>query len=166
MNLILYFSAEKGKMAKIAKDLTECLREQEHSHSQEVAVVEIKPEIPYSSADLRYINPLVHCNKEKLLNNDIPLSSETKKQLNNLDWNSYDTIYLGFPIWYGSAPNIEKSFCKPLDWTGKKVHIFATSMTSWICKTAEKLKPFLKCYGNIAEIVSATRVMTVKEMSI
>lgn len=64
MNLILYFSAEKGKTAKIAKDLADCLRGQEHS--QEVAVIKIK--IPYSPANLHDINPLARCKKEKLLN--------------------------------------------------------------------------------------------------
>ena len=53
----------------------------------------------------------------------------------------------------GDDMNIINTFCKGLDWTGKKVHIFATSMTSGIGKTAEKLKPFL----NGAEIVDAVK---------
>ena len=146
MKLILYFSAEKGKTAKVAQDFAK--------KQQDIAVVEIKPEVPYTPADLRYINPLSRCNKEKLMKKDVPISSETKAQLT--DWEKYDVVYLGFPIWYGSAPNIINTFCKELDWTGKKVHIFATSMTSGIGKTAEKLKPFL----NGAEIVEAKRVKT------
>ena len=146
MKLILYFSAEKGKTAKIAQDFAK--------KQQEVTVLEIKPEVPYTSADLRYINPLARCNKEKLMKKDVP--SETKVP----DWENYDVVYLGFPIWYGGAPNIINTFCKGLDWTGKKVHIFATSMTSGIGKTAEKLKPFL----NGAEIVDAKRVKSAEEM--
>ena len=158
MNLILYFSAEKGKTAKIAKDLAERLQQK----MQEVTVIAIKPEVPYSPADLRYLNPLARCNKEKLLKKDIPISPETKESLNQLNWSAYNVIYLGFPIWYGGAPNVVNSFCKGLNWTGKKVHVFATSMTSGIGKTAEKLKPFL----NEAEIVEAQRVKTAEEISI
>ena len=87
MNLIFYFSAEKGKTAKIAKDLAERLeqksrkaqeiQETQAEAGQEVAVIEIKPEVPYSPADLRYLNPLARCNKEKLLKKDIPISPET-----------------------------------------------------------------------------------------
>ena len=158
MKLILYFSAEKGKTAKIAKNLAERLREQQES----VSIIEIKPEIPYSPADLRYLNPLARCNKEKLLNKDVPISAETKEQLNSLDWNAHDVVYLGFPIWYGGAPNVVNSFCKQLDWTGKKVHIFATSMTSGIGKTADKLKAFLS--GDRVEIVEAQRIKTAEEI--
>lgn len=150
MQLILYFSAEKQRTAKVAKDLADHLS---------AALIEIKPEVPYSPADLRYLNPLARCNKEKLLKKDIPISEATKEQLK--DWENYDVIYLGFPIWYGGAPNVVNSFCKALDWTGKKVHIFATSMTSGIGKTAEKLKPFLKG----AEIVNARRVNTAAELT-
>ena len=150
MQLILYFSAEKQRTAKVAKDLADHLS---------ASLIEIKPEVPYSPADLRYLNPLARCNKEKLLKKDIPISDATKKQLK--DWENYDVIYLGFPIWYGGAPNVVNSFCKSLDWSGKKVHIFATSMTSGIGKTAEKLKPFLKG----AEIVNARRVNTAAELT-
>ena len=125
MQLILYFSAEKQRTAKVAKDLADHLS---------ASLIEIKPEVPYSPADLRYLNPLARCNKEKLLKKDIPISDATKKQLK--DWES-------------------------LDWSGKKVHIFATSMTSGIGKTAEKLKPFLKG----AEIVNARRVNTAAELT-
>lgn len=169
MNLILYFSAENGKTAKIAKDLAERLEQKSRTGQetqaairQEVAVIEIKPEVSYSPADLRYLNPLARCNKEKLLKKDIPISPETKESLNQLNWSAYNVVYLGFPIWYGGAPNVVNSFCKGLNWTGKKVHVFATSMKSGIGKTAEKLKPFL----NGAEIVEAQRVKTAEEISI
>ena len=150
MQLILYFSAEKQRTAKVAKDFADHLS---------ASLIEIKPEVPYSPADLRYLNPLARCNKEKLLKKDIPISDATKKQLK--DWEKYDVVYIGFPIWYGGAPNVVNSFCKSLDWTGKKVHIFATSMTSGIGKTAEKLKPCLKG----AEIVNARRVNTAAELT-
>ena len=66
---------------------------------------------------------------------DNPLLAEFEK---------YDTVYVGFPIWYGCAPNVVNTFCKAYDWTGKKVYAFATSGGSGIGKTAEKLKPYVE----------------------
>ncbi len=59
------------------------------------------------------------------------------------DFAQYDTVYLGFPIWYGAAPKVIYSFCKEYDWSGKMVHAFATSGGSGIGKTAEKLMPYV-----------------------
>ena len=55
----------------------------------------------------------------------------------------YDTVLIGFPIWYGAAPNVVNTFCKGYDWSGKRIFAFATSGGSGIGKTAEKLKPFV-----------------------
>ena len=115
MQLILYFSAEKQTTAKVAHDLADYLKKQQ----QEVSVIEIKPEIPYTAADLRYLNPFARCNKEKFTGSDISVSEETMAELR--DWDKYDAVFLGFPVWYGAAPNVINSFCKKMDWTGKKV---------------------------------------------
>ena len=56
----------------------------------------------------------------------------------------YNEVSIGFPIWYGTAPNVVNTFCKGYDWSGKKVRIFATSGGSGIGKTAEKLQPYIK----------------------
>ena len=55
----------------------------------------------------------------------------------------YDTVLIGFPIWYGCQPNVINTFCKGYDWTGKKVYAFATSGGSGIGKTADRQRPFL-----------------------
>jgi hypothetical protein len=78
------------------------------------------------------------------------------------DFTSYDTVYIGFPIWYGCAPNVVNTFCKGYDWSGKKVVVFATSGGSGIGKTAEKLQP----YVNGAEIVSAKLVKNATEIEV
>ncbi|MBR1657553.1 MAG: NAD(P)H-dependent oxidoreductase [Synergistaceae bacterium] len=156
MRLILYFSAENGTTAKIARDLADYLRGQR----DDVSIVEIKPEIPYTKADLRYLNPLARCNKEKFTGKNVPVSEETMARITG-DWEKYDTVFLGFPIWYGAAPNVINSFCEGLDWTGKKVFAFATSKMSGIGKTAEKLRPFLKG----AELVNAWRVQSADELA-
>ena len=72
----------------------------------------------------------------------------------------YDTICLGFPIWYWAAPNVINTFCKDYDWTGKKLYIFATSGGSNIGKTAEKLMP----YVTGAEILNAEVLKNTEEL--
>ena len=126
--LVIYFSAQ-GTTAKIAKEL---------AASVNADLFEIKPETPYSPADIRWVNPLARCNREKFGKKDVPVSGK----LENLS--DYDTVLIGFPIWYGCAPNIVNTFCKDYDWNGIRVYAFATSISSGIGKTAEKLAPYLK----------------------
>ncbi len=127
--LVTYFSAEAGTTAKVAKDLAKKIG---------ANLFEIKPETPYSKADLRYLNPLARCNREKIGNKDVPVAG----RIENLS--QYDTVYIGFPIWYGAAPNVVNTFCKGYDWKGITIHAFATSGGSGIGKTAEKLEPYVK----------------------
>ena len=101
-------------------------------------VYEIQPLHPYTTADIRYTNPLARCNKEKFGKKDVPVSGK----IENFD--EYDTVFIGFPIWYGAAPNVVNTFCKEYNWSGKKVYAFATSGGSGIGKTAEKLQPYVK----------------------
>lgn len=127
--LVTYFSAEAGRTRKVAKDLALKLG---------ADLFEIVPEQPYTEADLRYMNPLARCNREKFGKKEVPVSGMVEHFLD------YDTVYIGFPIWYGAAPNVVNSFCKAYDWTGKIVHAFATSGGSGIGKTAEKLIPYVR----------------------
>ena len=126
--LVIYFSAQ-GTTAKIAKELAASIN---------ADLFEIKPETPYSPADIRWVNPLARCNREKFGRKDVPVSGK----LENLS--DYDTVLIGFPTWYGCAPNIVNTFCKDYDWNGIRVYAFATSGGSGIGKTAEKLAPYLK----------------------
>ena len=66
------------------------------------------------------------------------------------DFEKYGLVFLGFPIWYGAAPNVVNTFCKGYDWTGKRVAAFATSGGSGIGKTAEKLRPYVQG-GTVAD---------------
>ena len=125
--LVAYFSAQ-GTTAQVAKDVAEHLG---------ADLFEIRPLHPYTAADLRYTNPLARCNKEKFGKKDVPVAGMVEH------FADYDEVFLGFPIWYGAAPNVVNTFCKAYDWSGKKVYAFATSGGSGIGKTAERLKPFL-----------------------
>lgn len=142
--LIAYFSAEKKRTASVALSLKEFLADKADDSTADVAadldvaVFEIVPEKPYTPADLRWINPLARCNREKLAGKDVPVAGTVP------NWEQYDVVFLGFPIWYGCAPNVVNTFCKAYDWSGKKVYAFATSGGSGIGNTAEKLKPYLK----------------------
>ena len=125
--LITYFSVQ-GTTAKVAKGAAEHLG---------ADLFEIKPEKPYTAADIKWVNPLARCNKEKIGKKDVPVAGQIE------NFGDYDLILIGFPIWYGCAPNVVNTFCKGYDWTGKRVAAFATSGGSGIGKTAEKLKPYV-----------------------
>ncbi len=85
---------------------------------------------------------------------DVPVSGKID------DFGKYDTVYIGFPIWYGQAPRVVHTFCKSYDWTGKDIHIFATSGGSGIGKTAEKLQPSVAG----GHIIDAKRIRTASEI--
>jgi len=126
--LITYFSAQ-GTTAKVAKKLAAMTG---------ADIFEIRPEKPYTAADLKWTNPLACCNREMLGRRDVPVEGRIA------DFDQYDTILIGFPIWYGAAPNVINTFCKGYPWDGKRVFAFATSGGSGIGRTAEKLAPHVK----------------------
>ena len=125
--LVTYFSAG-GTTAKIAKAVAD---------AAEADLFEIRPEKLYSSADLNWVNPMARCNREKFGRRDVPVAGTVERM------DAYDMICLGFPIWYGCAPNVVNTFLKGYDLSGKKIAVFATSGGSGIGKTVEKLKPYL-----------------------
>lgn len=135
--LITYFSAE-GTTKKIALEVAK---------EANFDTFEIVPEQPYSSADIKWINPLARCNKEKISKKDVPVVGKID------NFKDYDVILIGFPIWYGCAPNVVNTFCKNYDFSGKKVIAFATSGGSPIGKTAEKLEPYVKGASSVTAVL-------------
>ena len=125
--LVAYFSAE-GTTAALAMALAK---------RAGADLFEIRPQVPYTAADIRWTNPMARCNREKIGKKDVPVEGAVA------DWAAYDLVFLGFPIWYYGAPNVIQTFCKGYDWVGKRVVLFATSGGSGIGKTAEKLQPYL-----------------------
>ena len=125
--LVAYFSAS-GTTEKLAKTLAEV---------SGADLFEIRPEKPYSDGDLKWMNPVARCNREKFGKKDVPVIGRVE------NFAEYGLIILGFPIWYGCAPNVVNTFVKGYNWTGKKLALFATSGGSAMGKTAEKLKPHL-----------------------
>ena len=136
--LVTYCSAS-GVTKKVAEQLAEAVQ---------ADLFEIVPEKPYTEAELNWRNPVSRCNREFFGKKDVPVAGKVERI------EEYDVIYVGFPIWYGVAPNVVNTFLKGYDLSGKKIAVFATSGGSGIGKTAEKLEPYVKG----AEIVRAERV--------
>ena len=124
--LVAYFSAS-GITAKVAELLSETM-------GADLFVIE--PEIPYTEADLNWMNKESRSSAE--MNNPLSRPNIARKR-DNMD--EYDVIFVGFPIWWYVAPTIINTFLESYDLSGKTIVPFATSGGSGMGKTNEKLKP-------------------------
>ena len=122
---IIYFSAT-GNTKKIANYIKE-----ETSGD----LIEIEPKEKYTCEDLDY-NDDCRANKEQ---NDGKARPEIA---NNIDVDKYDTIYLGYPIWWGDVPKIILTFLDNHNLDGKTIIPFCTSGGSDISKSEETLKNY------------------------
>ena len=127
--LVAYFSAS-GVTAKVAELLSETM-------GADLFVIE--PEIPYTEADLNWMNKESRSSVE--MNNPLSRPNVARKCDNMTE---YDTIFVGFPIWWYVAPTIINTFLESYDLTGKAIIPFATSGGSGMGKTNEKLLPSCK----------------------
>ncbi|MDO5552332.1 MAG: flavodoxin [Planctomycetia bacterium] len=96
---------------------------------------EIIPEVPYSNADLNWNNAHSRSSVEMKDKTSRPAIS-TKVN----DMGSYDTVFVGFPIWWYVAPTIINTFLESYDFSGKTIILFATSGGSGFGRTVENLK--------------------------
>ena len=124
--LVAYFSAS-GVTQKLAENLAE---------TANADLFEIKPEKLYTREDLDWTNKTSRSSIEM---NDPASRPAIAKKLDNM--NSYDTVFVGFPIWWYIAPKIINTFLESYDFSGKTIIPFATSGGSGIGKTVEKLRP-------------------------
>lgn len=124
--LVAYFSAS-GVTAKAAWKLSEAIGADLH---------EIKPEVPYSSADLNWMDKKSRSSVEM---NDPSSRPTIAEKL--ADMEKYDVVFVGFPIWWYVAPTIINTFLESYDFSGKTIIPFATSRGSGMGKTNEKLGP-------------------------
>lgn len=128
--LVAYFSAS-GVTAKLAKTL---------SNAVEADLFEIKPEQPYTEADLNWNNPKSRSSIEMKEKKDFRPAVADK--IENIE--QYDVIYVGFPIWWYVAPTIINTFLEQYDLTGKTVIPFATSGGSGMGNTNKELEASCK----------------------
>ena len=115
--LVVYYSAS-GNTARVAKDIAEAAG---------ADLFEIVPTEVYTSEDLNWTNPDSRVSREHDDESlrDVPLTTTEVP-----DWDSYDTVFIGYPIWWGIAAWPVDTFAKNNDFTGKTVIPFATSSSS------------------------------------
>lgn len=123
--LVAYFSAG-GETARLAKTIAQSAGADLH---------EIRPEQPYTAADLNWHDGQSRSSVEMrdpacrpAIAGDAP------------DLTAYDTVFVGFPIWWYQAPRIIETFLASCDFSGKRVVPFATSGGSGMGRTEEILK--------------------------
>lgn len=127
--LVAYFSAS-GVTAKVAEKLSEAIGADLYA---------IEPEVPYTKADLDWMDKKSRSTIE--MNNPASRPAIAGKRDN---MNDYNTVFVGFPIWWYVAPTIINTFLESYDLTGKTIIPFATSGGSDMGKTNEKLLPSCK----------------------
>ncbi len=96
---------------------------------------EIKPEVPYTAADLNWMDKKSRSTMEMKDPSSRPAISGKVSNMGE-----YDIVFLGFPIWWYVAPTIINTFLESYDFSGKTIILFATSGGSGFGKTVEKLK--------------------------
>ena len=122
--LVAFFSAS-GTTRRVAEKLAAATGSD---------LYEIKPAVPYTSADLDW--------QDKHSRSSVEMNDPASRpELANHDANigNYERIFLGFPIWWYTAPHIIRTFLESYDLTGKKLVLFATSGGSGLGKTAKDL---------------------------
>ena len=124
--LIAYFSAG-GTTAAVAKNLAKAAK---------ADLYEIRPETPYTSADLNWQNKNSRSSVEMRDKSSRPALADADAHIEE-----YDTVFIGFPIWWYVAPTIINSFLEQYDFTGKKIVLFATSGGSGFGKAVAGLQP-------------------------
>lgn len=115
--LVVYYSAS-GNTERVGKDIAEAAG---------ADLFEIVPTEVYTNDDLDWTNPDSRVSREHDDESlrDVPLTTTEVP-----DWNSYDTVFIGYPIWWGIAAWPVDTFAKNNDFTGKTVIPFATSSSS------------------------------------
>ncbi len=127
--LVAFFSAS-GVTARLAQKLAAVT---------DADLFEIVPETPYTAADLDWTN--------KASRSSVEMNDPTSRPAvasRAADLSRYDRIFVGFPIWWYTAPTIVNTFLEQYDLTGKTVVPFATSGMSPIGRSAADLRPSAK----------------------
>lgn len=107
---------------------------------------EIEPAVPYTSADLNWNDPSSRSSVEMRDPSSRPAVARGVANIGD-----YDTVYLGFPIWWYVAPTIVNTFLEGLDLAGRRVVLFATSGGSGFGRTAEALRTSVGPTATIVE---------------
>ena len=123
--LVAYFSAS-GVTKRVAAELAKAAG---------ADLYEIRPAVPYTKEDLDWTNPKSRSSVEMRDKSSRPAIADDDARVA-----AYDTVFVGFPIWWYTAPTIINTFLEKYDFSGKTVIAFATSGGSGFGGTAEDLK--------------------------
>ena len=123
--LVAYFSAS-GSTGRVARTIAEVTGGE---------LFEIKPETEYKPADLNWNDPKSRSSVEMNDEKSRPAIAGKVE-----DMAQYDTVFVGFPIWWYQAPRIIQTFLESADFSGKTVIPFATSGGSGMGKTVDELR--------------------------
>jgi len=134
--LVAYFSAS-GVTAAAAKTLADAVHADRY---------EIKPAVPYTKADLNWMDKKSRSSVEMQNKTFRPAIADTDAGIAD-----YDVIFIGFPIWWYVAPTIVNTFLEAYDFSGKTVVLFATSGGSGFGKTLDELKGSVSGTANLVE---------------
>ena len=135
-NLVAYFSAS-GRTRSAAQLLAEAAAADRY---------EITPAEPYTKADLNWMDKKSRSSVEMNDSASRPAITGTDVHIED-----YDVIFLGFPIWWYTAPTIVRTFLEKYDFSGKTIVLFATSGSSGMGNTAEDLRSSVSETTNITE---------------
>ena len=123
--LVAYFSAS-GTMAKVAKDLAAAV---------DGDLFEIAAAVPYTRADLNWNNS---SSRSSIEMNDEAARPAIAGTVANMD--AYDTVFVGFPVWWYVEPRIIDTFLEGYDFTGKTIVPFATSGGSGLGRAPQRMQ--------------------------
>lgn len=124
--LVVYYSVS-GNTERVAKDI---------ANAAGADIFEIVPTEVYTDDDLNWTNSDSRVSREHDDESlrDVPLTTTTVE-----NWDSYDTVFIGYPIWWGIATWPVDNFVKDNDFSGKTVIPFATSASSGMGQSGELL---------------------------
>jgi len=134
--LVTYFSAS-GVTARIAGQLANAIG---------ADLYEIKPETPYTKADLNWMDKNARSTVEMKNKSFRPPLADR-----NVNISDYDTVFIGFPIWWYVAPTIINTFLEAHDFSGKRIVLFATSGGSSFGNTVQELRVSLPADAELVE---------------
>lgn len=123
--LVTYFSAT-GTTKKVAEKIAKVYG---------ADLFEIEPVEPYTDEDLDWTNK---SSRSSLEMQNMDSRPQVKNKITNFE--EYDVVFLGFPIWWYVAPTIINTFLEQYNWQGKTIITFATSGSSQMGKTNDRLK--------------------------
>ena len=127
---VIYFSAT-GTTRAVAEEVSRQLNAQNKLN----ALIEITPSTAYTSADLNWNDNSSRVSQE---HRDASVRPDIKNNLSTVM--NCDEIYIGYPLWWGMAPNIISSFIEKYNLEGKKIYLFCTSSSSGPTTSINTLK--------------------------